>query len=285
MYTGKTIRNIRLNKNIKSKTAYKDIFSRSVATDFEKGISDTTVNKFLNILDNLHVTLEEFESFYSNEENKNNYYTNGYIHAFQNKDVIKMKELIKSANHDYEITGNEKYNHFQALMLLLLSEFHHDNSKNESSVATLQKYLMSCNTWGYYEVTLFTNTVQYYSNDLIDNVYKHAINIIKNLPSKNRYQNDLTILICNILEVKILSKNIKSANYYLSELQNKGIYRMNNTYQIIMIKLFTSILNYIKSNENKNEVDKVLEVLEFLGLYALKNKSENLYKKVVELYG
>lgn len=160
MYIGQTVRTIRLNKNIKSSIAYKDILSRSVAINFEKGLADTTVNKFFKIIDNLHITLEEFEAFHLNQENKHAYYTNGYIDAFYHKNITKLTQLIDQSSHDYKITGNEKYNHYCAIMSLLLAELQNSNDY-EHHVFILQSYLINCNTWGYYEITLFTNTVQY----------------------------------------------------------------------------------------------------------------------------
>lgn len=85
MYIGKTIRRIRLDKNMPVNKVYKGILSRPVVARFEKGLADTTVTRFLKILNNLNITLEEFEGFYIDGPNKNAYYTNGYIDAFYKK--------------------------------------------------------------------------------------------------------------------------------------------------------------------------------------------------------
>ena len=64
MQIGEVIGAIRKNKNLKSKDVYKGILSRPAISRFEKGNSDTTADKFLQILDNLNLSLEEFHFLY-----------------------------------------------------------------------------------------------------------------------------------------------------------------------------------------------------------------------------
>lgn len=283
MYIGETIRTIRLNKNIKSGVAYKGIFSRSVASNFEKGLADTTVHKFLHILDNLYISLEEFEAFYNNKENKNSYYTNGYIDAYYNQNIEKLQQLIENASIDYKETGNEKYNHLKALMSLLLSDLSKEINNNDS-VSILQHYLVNCNTWSYYEVTLFTNSLQFYSDELIDIVYSHASKVLQHSPRKSRYQNDLTILLCNILEVKILSKNTNSIQYYLMELQRNVSSTLESTYSKIMLKYLTAIINYTHDIKYEETIIMILDALDCLELQIVKNLCATFYYKVQRVY-
>lgn len=281
MYIGKTIREIRLNKNIPANKVYKKIFSRPVISKFEKGLADTIVDRFLKIVDNLNITLEEFESFHLKGENKSTYYTNGYIDAYYNKN--KLKQLIQDAEYDYEETGNEKFNHYQALMHILLADL--DKSIDcKDSIAILQTYLINCNSWGYYEVTLFTNTLSFYADELIDIVYLKAISILRSVPNRERYRNEFIFLLCNILEVKILSKNIQSAKFYLSELQRQKAKQSDNMYLQAIVKYFTAIVKYIVSKEDEVTIIKVLDIFNFLELQQEREIYEEFYFKVKELY-
>lgn len=231
----------------------------------------------------MYITLEEFESFYNNKENKNSYYTNGYIDAYYNKNIEKLQQLIENANIDYKETGNEKYNHVKALMSLLLSDLSNDIN-NSDSISILQHYLVNCNTWEYYEVTLFTNSLQFYPDELIDIVYSQASKVLQHSPRKSRYQNDFAILLCNILEVKILSRNINSAKYYLIELQKNVSSKPESTYQKIMLKYLTIIIDYTHDNKHEETILAILDTLAFLELKIIKNLCENFYYKVKELY-
>lgn len=282
MYIGKTIHTLRINKNIPSHKAYKDILSRPAIVKFEKGLADTKVNRFFQILDNLNVTLEEFEVFYLKEENKNAYYTNSYIKAYYNKDVSGLKALIEEAKKDYKKTGKESFNHYQAVISLLLSDYD-KNINPEKYISTLQHYLVNCNSWGYYEVTLFTNTLPYYSDELVDIVYLKAINILHSSPNKTRYKNEFVFLICNILEVRILSKNINSAKFYLLELQKQNENNQDNIYLQIAIKFFNAITDFVLGIKNEDTITRILDIFDFLELYNEKRIYEDLYSKVKNL--
>lgn len=283
MYIGKTIRTIRVNKNIPSNKVYKNILSRPAISKFEKGLADTTVCKFFNILNNLNITLEEFEVYYLQKENTNTYYTNNYIDAYYNKNILKLNYLIQKAQIEYNNTGDEKFNHYKAVMTLLLFDL--DNTIDyKDSIYILQKYLMNCNVWGYYEVTLFTNTLSYYSNDLIDLVYSRAIKIFQSSPNTNRYRNEFAFLICNILEVKILSKNISSANFYLLELQKQEKRNQDHMYLRTITKYFIAIINFITNKENDNPIIRILDIFNFLDLQNEKIIYEDFYLKVKNLY-
>lgn len=66
MTVGEVIRYIRLSKKIKSKNVYTGILSRPAISKFEKGLSDTTTEKFFKIISNLNISLEEFYFIYKN---------------------------------------------------------------------------------------------------------------------------------------------------------------------------------------------------------------------------
>lgn len=283
MYLGKTIRIIRQNKNIPLNTAYKNILSRQVSIQFEKGSSDTTVNKFLRMLENLNITLEEFESFYLEGENKNTYFTDGYIKAFNNKDINRLIQLKEEAQKDYFETNNEKFNHFYAIISILIIELN-NSTDYKKYILILHNYLFHCNTWGYYEITLFNNSLPYYTNELIDLVYSKAITVLHNSPNKNRYRNENAFLLCNILEIKILSKDIKSTKFYLNELQSLKLETNDNIQLQIMIKYFTAIFEYISYQKNEEIIFEILNIFEFLDLESDKLLYKNFYIRIKDLY-
>lgn len=283
MYIGKTIKIIRENKHIKSNILYKNILTRPAIVKFEKGLADTTVTKFLQILENLNITLEEFESIHTNISSKNLYYTNGYIDAYNTRNEIRLHSLIVEAQAEYLKTGNERYNHYYALMSLLLSELN-SQTVNSNHIYIIQNYLMNSNSWGYYEVTLFTNTLSFYSNELIDLVYEKARNILISTPYKNRYRDEFAILLCNIIEFKLLNKNIESAQFYLSEFKNQELSKLDNMYTQTMFRYFAEIIEYILTYQNEDILLKIIDIFDFLNLKNEKTRYLTFYTKIKELY-
>lgn len=283
MYVGKVIRDIRINKNIPSNKVYKSILSRPAIAKFEKGLSDTTVEKFFKILNVLNITLEEFEVIYKNAGNKDILYTRKYIEAYYKKNVAALKQIAFDAKKEYLETGNEKFRHYQALVLLLIEELNGTNECREE-LDVIQNYLMNCNNWGYYEVTLFTNTLSFYSNELIDLVYSRAMNTLLILKNLKRYRNEVALMLFNILEIKIVSKKVSSARFYLTELNNIKLDVVDNMYIQAMIKYFTAILDLIDGKYQEDVVLKIAEMFEFLGLDSKKNQCLSFYNKVKTLY-
>ncbi|MEA0565466.1 MULTISPECIES: hypothetical protein [Lysinibacillus] len=119
MEVGEVIKKIRMNKNIPSNKVYKDVLSRPAAAKFEKGLSDTSVKKFLYILDTLNISLEEFEVIYKGAEDKDLKYTSNYINAYyegsfdapflfltvkNNEVYFKLMEHITDYLEKYNIT-------------------------------------------------------------------------------------------------------------------------------------------------------------------------------------
>lgn len=283
MYIGKTIKTIRKNKHIKSNILYKNILTRPAIVKFEKGLADTSVTKFLQIIDNLNITLEEFEAIHTNILNKNIYYTNGYIHAYKNRNKIKLQTLINEAHNEYLTTNNERYNHYNALISLILSDLNSEPANSEN-IYTIQNYLMNCNTWGYYEVTLFTNTLSFYSNEIIDLVYEKASRILKTVPYNNRYRNEYAFLLCNIIEYKLLNKHVKSAKFYLSEFKNQELDTLDNMYTQTIFKYLTATIEYITTNQNEELIKRIIDIFDFLNLENEKTRYSTFYTKIKELY-
>ncbi|WP_084591300.1 Rgg family transcriptional regulator [Ureibacillus sinduriensis] len=148
----------------------------------------------------------------------------------------------------------------------------------------IQSYLINCNSWGYYEITLFTNTLSFYSNELIDSVYYRAMNTLLILKNIKRYRNEVALMIFNILEIKIVSKNVGSARYYLAELNKIKIDVIDNMYLQAMIKYFTAILDLISRKCQEEDVLRIAEMFDFLGMDTKKNKCLTFCDKVKTLY-
>lgn len=282
MYIGKVIREIRKNKNISSNKVYGNLLSRPAISKFEKGLSDTTAEKFLLILKNLNITLEEFEVIYMDNENKDLQYSRLYINAYYNKDIVALKKIALKASNDYNFTKNEKYRHYEAISLLLLDVVN-GSSDYQDEIKLLQSYLLNCNVWGYYEVTLFTNSVSFFSNELVDLVYKRAKNVLINRNLK-RYRNELAILLFNIIEMKISSKNVASAKYYFNELENFKFDVLDNLYTQVMIKYFQEILQMIALKQDNSRINRIIEIFDFIGLDSKKLQCISFYEKTKMLY-
>lgn len=283
MQIGPVIREIRISKNIPSNKVYKNILTRPAIAKFEKGLSDTSVEKFFLILEALNITLEEFEVLYYQTENKDFQYTKQYAEAYYNKNIDELRNIAQSAKKDYDFTGNVKYRHYQALVLLLIDQLK-ENHENEKEQAIIRDYLMECNTWGYYEITLFTNTIAFHSIELIDSVYSRATNTLLLLKNLKRYRNEIALMLFNILEKTIINKNTNRAKFYLSELKVLKNDVLDNMYIQTMIKYFTAIIDMIDGQDRDEIIMKIVDTFKFLEISSKEDQCYTFYQKVKKLY-
>ena len=284
MVVGVVIRDIRLKKKINSNFLYKDLLSRPAIAKFERGDSDTSVEKFLKMLDRLNITLEEFEIVYNNEENKDLMFTRSYIEAFYNRNVDFLIELANKAEHEYKLSTNAKFLHYKSLILLLIDDLRGTQEfKNE--VQMLQDYLMKCESWGYYEITLFANSLSFYSLELIDLVYRRAKSTLLIFQKLTRYRNEVGLMLFSILEKKIKCKDIPSATYYMNELIELKVSVVDNMYMQTMIKFFGAIIDLIKGDTSKhNDILQISEMFLFLELDSKSEQCKEFYKEIKQLY-
>lgn len=279
---GETIKTIRTAKKITSKSLYNNILSRPSIARFERGLSDTSATKLFIILERLNITLEEFEKIRNDVENKDFLYTVEYIEAFYRKDIVRLRELAELANKDYKKTSNFKYLHYRATINLLIDDIQKTKLYRDE-VKILQSYLVTCETWGYYEIKLFSNSLNFYSDELIEIVYKRVKQTLMEFQVIKRYKNEIAILIFNILEKKVSNGDIKAAVFYINELEKIKSMVIDNMYLQSMIKFFTGIVLLMSGDLRKQrEIEKIIEFLGFLDLNYKEEQCRILYEKVLK---
>lgn len=288
MNIGQTIKTIRLNKNIKVNNLYSSLLSRQAALKFESGASDTTVSKFLIILDRLNLSLEEFQSLYLSSDNKNFYYTTQYINLFYKKDIEALKSLSKEAEIEYKKTNLEKFNHYSALTLLMIDYLSNKEETNHLALKVIVDYLFTCEEWGYYEITLFTNSLIYIPSEFVDIVYPRVKKKFMLTENLLRYRNEAAIILFNILEKKILGKDVKKIKLYLTELHEIKDSTLDNMYIQTMIKYFTVISSPIINKDVQEDIkQQIIVIIDFFNFIELKSKAEQcqaFFERVQELY-
>ncbi|MFT9817317.1 helix-turn-helix domain-containing protein [Lysinibacillus sp. NPDC056185] len=284
MKIGELIRELRLQKNVRSNVLYKNLLSRPAIVKFERGESDTTAEKFLKMLDYLNITLEEFSIIYNDEENKDLDYTRKYVEAFYNQDVDALYLIVEQVENEYKLTHNLKFLHFRSLILLLIDDLL-GTKEHTKEIELLQEYLMNCESWGYYEITLFANSLSFYSIELIDLVYDRTKKTLQRYQNLTRYRNEIALIIFNILEKKITCMDIDGAKKYLAELEKVQVSVIDNMYMQTMIKFFSALISLIDGDTSKNKT--ILEIINVFTLLELKLKFTQcleLYEKVQEIY-
>ncbi|WP_034298401.1 Rgg/GadR/MutR family transcriptional regulator, partial [Alkalibacterium sp. AK22] len=191
---GKIIKHLRVSKKLKSSNVYTGILSRPAVSRFEKGLSDTTSEKFFKILDNLNVSLDEFYFIYNDYVQEDTlFFLRRYSNFFNKNDLEGLHNLQISALQKYNLSGKIKYLHYSTLCSLTISSVS-NSPTNTEDLNILKNYLLECEEWTYYEVVLFTNSLDFFSEDLILLLYKRTKDKLKYFSELKKYMTTATYL-------------------------------------------------------------------------------------------
>ncbi|WP_208559378.1 helix-turn-helix domain-containing protein [Marinilactibacillus kalidii] len=280
MNIGEIIKYIRLSKNINSKNVYSGILSRPAISKFEKGLSDTTSHKLFEILENLNISLEEFFFFYNLEKVKDdNDFLHNYFEAFYSNDVKKLSVLKSSNKEMFESSYKIKYLHYSALADLTLTYITHENV-NEKSFKIIKSYLLDCEEWTYYELVLFTNSLDFFPEELILLLYKRARTKLTSFSQLRKYNNEVFTLILNILVFFIERNNIVKCDYFYNELLQNTSLNNNKMYERTMMIFFENLLFMMKTKKSNNEVEKIISIFNYLDMPVKAQQCSSLLESV-----
>jgi Rgg/GadR/MutR family transcriptional activator len=275
--TGEVIKSIRESKNLKSNNVYYDILSRPARVQFEKGLSDTSTSRLFLILDNLNVTLEEFYFIYNKmitDADQSFFFQ--YTKAFYSDNINEMKEISDSLNRKYKDTNKIKFFHYYLLSKLTLTQL--ENKKIESNyLKPLKDYLMSCEEWTYYEVVLFTNSVDFFSNQEIFLLYKRAKQKLLFFEMIRKNNNELFDIITNILVIQLQQNNLTLGTFFYNELSMYTSKTRKDTYEEIMLIFFLELLKMMENpNHDQKKINKIINIFDFLNITFRKKQCIDL---------
>lgn len=282
MEIGKVIRSIRLSKKQKSKNVYNDILSRPAISRFEKGLSDTTSEKLFEILHNLNVSLDEFYFIYNNHKIEDNYdFLSQYSKYFYLSDVDNLRKLENITIQKYLITNRISFFHYSALTNLTISSILNEKP-NLKSLKILKDYLLNCEEWTYYELVLFTNSLDFFPEELLLVLYKHAKKRLERFNLLRKHNNEVFSLLSNILVVFIKKNNIRKSVFFYHELEKNVSETTSMMYEKTMMIFFKELINIMSSTEfDEQNIVKIISLFNYLDM-PLKNNQCNSLVEIVK---
>lgn len=277
MEIGKLIRAIRKNKNLKSKDVYKNILTRPTISRFESGKSDTTADKLFQILRNMNITLEEFYFHYNgNAENDDFLMIAAYMEAYYAKDLSKLASLEREAKTRYEETANIKFLHYEAIIHLFQRQLSYQDVLDEQ-FSIIRDYLIACETWGYYEVVLFTNSLDFFPTDLIDALYPTVKLKMTEFNRIRRYKNEFFSLISNILVLYLKKNDAEKSAYYYTELESVVSNSDNRMYEHAILLFFKELIVLIQDKQERPyKIHTILQMFDLLEMDRMSKQCRGL---------
>lgn len=275
---GKTLRKIRKGKQISLCSIADSNLSKSQISRFERGESEISCIRLINILDKLHISLDEFLIIHNNNSTKTESFGDLIQHIRKLYSSQKFDSIIKllSNSSSYNLNSFEK-----TMVKSILYTINNNFAPSEEELLQLTDYLFKVENWGYYEIILLGNcvrTVKYNSYFLL------TIEMLKNYiySSLNKTNKRLvTQLAINCLIISIDKNESQNCMLLISEIEKLLDNELNYYEQTVF--LYATGYFELKMN-NKSGVEKMqqaLKVFEILGEYNIKSQYQEHYNNCV----
>ena len=213
---GITLRKIRKGKQISLCSVADEHLSKSQISRFERGESEISCIRLINILDKLHVTLDEFLILHDDDYTNSESFANlvQHIRKQYSSQSIDNIACLLSDTTNYTLDPLEK--------TMVKSILHTMDSRiipSDEELLQLTDYLFKVEKWGYYEIIIFGNcarTINYNSYFLLTKeLLKNYIYSSLNKTNKRM----VTQLAINCLILSIDEEKFSNCSYLISEIK------------------------------------------------------------------
>ena len=213
---GITLRKVRKGKQISLCSIADSNLSKSQISRFERGESEISCIRLINILDKLHVTLDEFLILHDDDYTNSESFANlvQYIRKQYSSQSIDNIACLLSDTTNYTLDPLEK--------TMVKSILHTMDSRiipSDEELLQLTDYLFKVEKWGYYEIIIFGNcarTINYNSYFLLTKeLLKNYIYSSLNKTNKRM----VTQLAINCLILSIDEEKFSNCSYLISEIK------------------------------------------------------------------
>lgn len=283
MCYGRLFRQLRKEKKMTIVTASKDILSISQLSKFERGESNLSVQYFVQLLDRINITLEEYNFLMSDyEPNSLNQLVTGIKEGYTNRDFEKLQNLGEKEFKKWKISGNEN-NRYNYIMISVMRDELNDSMKTQASeVEPLVDYLFSIEDWTYYEIVLFGNSM---SAMPIQTTIVLSEELFYKTKTFHNNEKHLKLIIHSLLNASLsclLSDEIaKSLQFqkYISELINVETYLYEKNLLMYLHGLYLLKTNNI--SEGVKKVETALEICRVLNSQKLADSYSTYYYEIM----
>lgn len=246
---GSLLAYLRKSKGLSINQLIGDTLSHSQYHRIVNNQSDITLRKFLKILLNLNVPIEEF--FYLLNFNVLDITSTIFTlkQMFNAKDTANLQKISQSLYSQYIRTDIIKYHHLGIIAKVYLAQISDKKSKSkEKSQQTIQHYLFNADYWGYYELLLFNHTFEFFDSQTIQILAKHAINAASRYANYSPYKNEYIRLLSKLISYFINQSNRSYAFNLIEQLERINLHP-NDLNERLLIIFWINIKTYYYSKD------------------------------------
>lgn len=219
----------------------------------------------MKILNNLNISLEEFYFRYNqSNENDDYYFLQKYTQYFYSNDIEGLKRLENEMYEKSKRYQQDKLLYYSVLAHLTVSDLSKEVA-DEDKLHILTEYLFRCEEWNYFEIILFTNSMDFFSKDVILLLYKRLRGKLEEFKQIRKYTNELFTLVSNILVLFLKENDLNTAEKLYFDLAQYTSETNNKMYEKAMLVYFKELIKMIKYKSNISiPTEEVIKVFDFL---------------------
>lgn len=275
---GITLRKVRKGKQVSLCSVADENLSKSQISRFERGESEISCIRLINILDKLHITLDEFlilhDKDYTNTESFANLVQ--YIRKQYSSQSIDNISRLLSDTSSYTLNSFEK-----TMIKSILHTMDSSIVPSEDESLRLTDYLFKVEKWGYYEIILLGNCVRTINYNSYFLLTKEMLNnyIYSSLNKTNK--RIVTQLAINCLILSIDKEEFSNCSYLIEEIK----VLLNNELNFYEQTVFLYATGYYEFKRQLSSgietMKQAIQVLDILGEDKLKSYYTDHLDKLV----
>ena len=275
---GITLRKVRKGKQVNLCSVADENLSKSQISRFEREESEISCIRLINILDKLHITLDEFlilhDKDYTNTESFANLVQ--YIRKQYSSQSIDNISRLLSDTSSYTLNSFEK-----TMIKSILHTMDSSIVPSEDELLQLTDYLFKVEKWGYYEIILLGNCVRTINYNSYFLLTKEMLNnyIYSSLNKTNK--RIVTQLAINCLILSIDKEEFSNCSYLIEEIK----VLLNNELNFYEQTVFLYATGYYEFKRQLSSgietMKQAIQVLDILGEDKLKSHYTDHLDKLV----
>lgn len=275
---GITLRKVRKGKQISLCSVADEHLSKSQISRFERGESEISCIRLINILDKLHITLDEFLILHNED------YTNAELFAnlvqyirkqYSSHNIKNIAALLSDSSH-YTLNSFEK-----TMIKSILHTMDSSIIPSNKELLQLTNYLFKVEKWGYYEITLLGNCVRTINYNSYFLLTKEMLNnyIYSSLNKTNK--RIVTQLAINCLILSVDKEEFSNCTCLITEIKALLDNELNFYEQTVFLYAtgYFEFKRHLDSGIEK--MKQAIQVLDILGEDKLKLHYTSHFDKLV----
>lgn len=275
---GKTLRKIRRGKQISLCSVADEYLSKSQISRFERGESEISCIRLINILDKLYITLDEFLILHDEDYTNSETFANlvQYIRKHYLAQNINNIACLLSDTSIYTLNSFEK-----TMVKSILHTMDSNVIPSDEELLQLTDYLFKVEKWGYYEIILLGNCVRTINYNSYFLLTKEMLNnyIYSSLNKTNK--RIVTQLAINCLILSIDKEKFSNCSYLIDEIKALLDNELNFYEQTVFLYATGYYEFKQQSDTGIEKMKQAIQVLDILGEDKLKLHYTDHFDKLI----